>query len=320
MKRNLNFTYCQRIDIHEHELLDFADIRIGEDNKLFIDPSRIHLLALSGDKWANKAEKEITSFFNALFDAAKAKNYILIQKLLKNTCGEINDTQLGMSRHKPAGNGASFDLIFPAIRQMIEKRLFDNNLVISISDIPIWTKGIGEDRLSDWVTNIIWPVLEEFTLEQYTKYGIDFDSQLFGSRLKWSGNRLWVIEKYRKFICGNSNIILIPKKFLHEKLLFSTDDYLYSQVLTYRQNEHLKEESSLCGKKKDKDGNEILTPPTKKDLKQYEVKGKNHVDYILYYTEENPGLIRKYHEKFEFRPGNDSRFITDEKLDSILYR
>lgn len=44
-----NFTFQQGIEVHEHQFLDFADIRIGKDNRLFIDPYRVHLAALDGD-------------------------------------------------------------------------------------------------------------------------------------------------------------------------------------------------------------------------------------------------------------------------------
>ena len=141
-----NFTYGQGLEEHKHELLEFADIQIGRDNELCIDPARIHLLALSGDKWAIKADSMFNSYFFALFDAAKAKDYLLVEGLVKNHCGEINYTQLGMSKYEPSGNGASYRLVYPAIYQMIERGLFEKDLIVSISDIPIWTKRIGGER------------------------------------------------------------------------------------------------------------------------------------------------------------------------------
>ena len=46
---------------------------------------------------------------------------------------------------------------------MIDQDLFAQGLVIDLADIAIWAPGIGPDHLSDWVTNIVWPVLHEFT-------------------------------------------------------------------------------------------------------------------------------------------------------------
>ena len=107
-----NFTFQQGIEVHEHQFLDFADIRIGKDNRLFIDPYRVHLAALDGDVWAKKADALISSFFHTLLAAASQKDFSAIRNLILSTCGEINDTQLGFSSGKPCGNGASCNLIF----------------------------------------------------------------------------------------------------------------------------------------------------------------------------------------------------------------
>ena len=66
-----NFTFQQGIEVHEHQFLDFADIRIGKDNRLFIDPYRVHLAALDGDAWAKKADALIDSFFQIFLIYAK---------------------------------------------------------------------------------------------------------------------------------------------------------------------------------------------------------------------------------------------------------
>lgn len=71
-----NFTFQQGIEVHEHQFLDFADIRIGKDNCLFIDPYRVHLAALDGDVWAKKADALISSFFHTLLAAASQKIFL----------------------------------------------------------------------------------------------------------------------------------------------------------------------------------------------------------------------------------------------------
>ena len=156
-------------------------------------------------------------------------------------------------------------------------------------------------------------------MEQYEKYQIECKNLSFEAVQKWDGNRDWTVGKSLNIMCGNYKILLCPKRFLHKRLLFNTDDYLYKQVLVYRQKQLLNERSNLCKEKEDKYGNKVLIEPTKKDLMQYDVKGQDHIDYILLYTEQNPNMVKKYHDNFELRPANDSRFITDEELDAILY-
>lgn len=101
-----NFSYIHTLPAHQHAELDFADVNVGRDNRLFVDPSRIHLAALAGNAWAKEADLLITSFFDALYTAAAQKDTATVCSLLR-ACGEINETQLGMSRSTPRGNGAS---------------------------------------------------------------------------------------------------------------------------------------------------------------------------------------------------------------------
>lgn len=163
-----NFSYIHTLPAHQHAELDFADVNVGRDNRLFVDPSRIHLAALAGNAWAKEADLLITSFFDALYTAAAQKDTATVCSLLR-ACGEINETQLGMSRSTPRGNGASVPLIFSAINQMMNEGLFEKKLVESIADVPIFADRVGADRLSDWTTNLIWPVLQDFTVAQYEK-------------------------------------------------------------------------------------------------------------------------------------------------------
>lgn len=43
-----NFSYVFGLPDHHHASLDFADVQVGTDNRLFVDPARIHLAALAG--------------------------------------------------------------------------------------------------------------------------------------------------------------------------------------------------------------------------------------------------------------------------------
>ena len=315
-----NFTFQQGIKVHKHRFLDFADIRVGKDNRLFIDPYRVHLAALDGNAWAKKADTLIDSFFHVLLAAASQKDYSAIRSLISNTCGEINDTQLGFSSDKPCGNGASCNLIFPAIQQMIDQDLFAQGLVIDMADIAIWAPGIGPDHLSDWVTNIIWPVLYEFTQSQLLKYALPREPSQHAMRLAWHlSSTSWENTNYEPYSCNGHHILLCPKKFLHQKLLLSTEDFLAKQILTYRQKEHLDQKSNLCRYILKADGNVAIREPSKKVLRQYEVKGQNHLDYVRFYTRRHPDLIRRYHEQPEFLPGGSEHFISDDKLDELLY-
>lgn len=315
-----NFSSAYSLGIHSHKSIEFADIRIGTDNRLFIDPSRVRLAALAGDPWAQKAVALLDTLFDVLFNAARNRDWLTLRRLIEKTCGEINETHLGLSHAQPNGNGASFSLIFPALHQIVEQGLFDQGCVIGIEDVPIWTKGIDADRLSDWVTNIIWPVLEEFTISQYHQYGL---SQEHAAEVVWRAwdpyCMTWVNHPTFPLLCDDQRILLCPKRFLCTKLLFGTADFLRTEVLEYRQRCHLDARTALCGQHVYDDGSVTYTAPTKKDLLRYEVRGQGYLPYLLVHAQGHPELIRHYHQRHEYQPGNEKWFISDETLDTLLY-
>lgn len=316
-----NFSYVRSLPVHQHSHLDFADVQIGVDNPLFIDPSRIHLAALAGDPWAKDADALITSFFNALYAAASQKDLKKVFDLTNGTCGELNETQLGLSHGAPRGNGASAELIFSALKQMIDYGLFENDLIDGLADVPILADRIDADRLSDWTTNIIWPVLHNFTYEQHEKHHLRKAQAPFVTRSFWDiASSSWHESPVDDLYCSGKRVWLCPKKFLHKQLLMSTGSFLRKQVLVYRQTVHRDRQSALCRQKELKDGTTILMEPSKKDIIAAELRGSSHTQYARDNTKEHPTLLRDYHRGFEFQPGKSDYFISDEELDRILYK
>ncbi len=315
----MNFTTISNAKQERHQYLDFVNIDIEKDNPLFIDPLRIQLAASAGDVWAIAANKLIKSYFAEICTAAKAKDREKLYGLLEHS-GEMNETRLGFSLNKPAGRGASVEIIFPAIIDMMRKGYFEDNLVTGITDIPIWCHNIAEDRLSDWITNIIWPVLQDFTREQFLKFKVPYDTNDVVLTPQWDMNaRHWMQGTQQRFIIGGQSILLVPKHFVHTKLLLSAETFLKKEVLQQRQIDHLHQHSALCTRKQRKNGESFWVPPTKKDLMRYEVKGLDHREYFEPIATEHPELIRNYHRRLEWRPEINECFITDSQLDALLY-
>lgn len=314
------FSYIHTLPAHQHAELDFADVNVGRDNRLFVDPSRIHLAALAGNAWAKEADLLITSFFDALYTAAAQKDTATVCSLLR-ACGEINETQLGMSRSTPRGNGASVPLIFSAINQMMNEGLFEKKLVESIADVPIFADRVGADHLSDWTTNLIWPVLQDFTVAQYEKYSLQKDMATKAKRFRWDSNSFsWQECSAQYLTCNKTRILLCPKEFLHKRLLLSTENFLKSQVLVYRQQELLDAQSSLCRQRQYKDGSIVLLEPRKKDIVATEIGETSHTQYVRDSIKEHPHLLTDYHHRFEYQPNKEDYFISDSELDDILYK
>ncbi len=314
----MNITIANNIGVCGHRYLEFADVHVDRDNRLYIDPARIHLASMNHNPWAVRADEYINDFFDQLFQAACTKDMVKLEELLSH-CGEINATRLGLSRGNPCGNGASAEIIRPAISSLVENGFFTTGLVTSLADIPIWCEGLGADRLSDWITNIIWPVLWEFTQEQAQKYGVQI-AESAGIPFKWSLEKHeWEDIDQEGVVFLREQYLLCPKEFVHFSLLLSTEGFLRKKVYEYRKRWHLDRCTDLCHMSTRKNGEAVLKAPRIEDLKKYEICGQSHVKYAYEHARENPQLITEYHRYYEYRPENVAFFITDQELDERLY-
>src|SRR5690349_18423672 len=81
--------------------LDFVDVELSQDNRLFIDP-----LALSQrvDEWSAHAHRTLITFFQAIIDRIRAGHEAEAQELLYNL-SEPNETRLGFSQGRSQGAG-----------------------------------------------------------------------------------------------------------------------------------------------------------------------------------------------------------------------
>ena len=94
-----NFSYVFGLPDHHHASLDFADVQVGTDNRLFVDPARIHLAALAGYSWAMEADALIQSFFNTLYDAAAQRDFEAVRNLtIDRKSTRLNSSHIEESR------------------------------------------------------------------------------------------------------------------------------------------------------------------------------------------------------------------------------
>src|SRR5688572_10739769 len=81
--------------------LDFVDVELDADNRLFVDP-----LGLSQrvDEWSVHAHRTLISFFQTIIDRIRSGHEQEAQDLLYNL-SEPNETRLGFSRGRSQGAG-----------------------------------------------------------------------------------------------------------------------------------------------------------------------------------------------------------------------
>ena len=313
----MNFSEFQNMTIGGHKDIDFVDVHIDADTKLFIDPERI---LLSKHLFATPAKESIDDFFNTLCEAAARRDVNEVYHLL-SFGKEPNETHLGMSSLYSRGKGTTPEILIPIISDMIEQGLFDSHLITQLSDLHLWTPNFHYDRLSDLTTNIIRSILVEYTYNQYYLWRLPLPDENTCCAPTWDVNtHEWVMIDCPHFLSGGYPTLLIPKDFVGQQMLSSPSELLYKYAFKYRQQEHLDEQSEYCHMRTKRNGDEIILPPTKKELYNLEVKGQPAKSYLRNFGANRPGIVYELHNGHKDPNIKKNVFMEDYELDTLLYR
>lgn len=312
----MNFTTYMNMPVRGHAEIDFVDVHIDGDNRLYIDPERI---ALSDHPYAHAATEAIEDYFAVLCQAAAAHDDDVIYHLL-SFGREPNETHLGLSTADSRGRGTTPEIMMPIVQDMIDSGMFEAGLVTQLSDLHIWTPNFHYDRLSDLTTNIIRAVLADYTYSQYDSWRLQLPEEWCRMAPAWDvDSHEWGLREYPHFMAGDYPTLLVPKPFVGRRMLSSPGELLQKYALRYRQQEHLDERTDFCHCKVKKNGDVVWTPPTKRELYNIEVKADGVKKYLQHTATTHPGMIRELHE--DNRGPMPARIATmsDSELDSILY-
>lgn len=313
----MNFTEFQNMAIRGHRDIDFVDVHINADIKLFIDPERI---SLSKHLFAVPAKEAIDDFFNTLCEAAARRDANEMYHLL-SFGKEPNETHLGLSSLYSRGKGTTPEILMPIISDMIEQGLFDSHLITQLGDLHLWTPNFHYDRLSDLTTNIIRSVLIEYTYNQYYQWRLPLDTEITHYVPTWDVNaHEWVIVDCPQFLSGDYPTLLVPKDFVGQQMLSSPSELLYKYALKYRQQEHLDEQSEHCHIRTKRNGDETILPPTKRELYNLEVKGQPAKSYLRNFGVARPNIVSELHNGHKDPNTKRNVFMTDYELDTLLYK
>ncbi len=300
MRRNISKELG--LDINSHSQIEFVDITLNDDTKLFLDPC---LIEIHNDKWALSAKATMDSFFGRFYQIYRDReSYANKLKLFAHT-HEINATKFGYGNgnNGKAKTPEGMIATFSRIDDLIGKKI---NLSHPI-DLPLLIENFAEDCLSDMLTNILFKVLNDFTLDQCEKCGVipakapkiyyywDYQSNDW---LPYQGNCLVIDKKV---------ILLVPKWFIRQNYYYNTSQY-FSRVIL----EKIQQEKAWIDPK----GKEVK--PSKKSLEQEIIHvNKDKLLSVISYTEKDPSLLIGYHKGIPKVYADKG--MKDEALDKILY-
>src|SRR5690242_9336784 len=114
--------------------LDFVDVELDEDMRLFIDP---YPIATRVDSLSVNCSRDIAIFFQEFIDRIRRRDHRGARLLLGNL-HEPNETRLGLSSGTPRGSGISGQLADKIFTALAESRAVETGFLKDISDTELF--------------------------------------------------------------------------------------------------------------------------------------------------------------------------------------
>lgn len=214
--------------------MDFVNINLSKDNKIFLDPLRIRMGKTELHKLCNK---KIEYFISNLLELSKKRKYEKLIEIIENLY-ERNETRLGYSLQTTYGKSFGENGGKNLVKLLTTNDFISSGKIEDIFDCLMMIPNIGEDKVSDLITTIIFLDLIEYTQSQCDLWKIEMNKVCI-NKLCWEDNlKKWIKVKTELPIYNNKAIVFVPKSFVSKKYLFSYEK-LYRDVIIplYKQRE-----------------------------------------------------------------------------------
>jgi hypothetical protein len=216
--------------------LDFVDVEVTTDNKVFIDPAAIR--SQTG-LWAEECKESLQTYFSQLIAAIGTGDRSRIQELIYPLV-EPNETHLGNSKGKSKGRSlGSRKRADDLIDALFHSRAVQTGMLSDLDDSATFVPGVGKDIISDISTCVIRSHLVEYTQQMCRFYGIPMENQVAGpmwdaALLEW--NREAVVELPR---AAGDRLLLVPKSIVRLQLTADREKYYRGYLRPYYEAEVL---------------------------------------------------------------------------------
>lgn len=273
-------TFTKHFGIRNREPIEFVDIPLDEDLLAFICP---FLIANNrDDSFVNEVYDQLESFLKKLNRSFIMKNDKSNGLLFLSHLHEPNEYHLGYSESNK-GKAIAKDKSATVFDSLNNNQFAKQGLSITneAHNVLLLVEGIGQDIMSDIISNVCRNVFGKFTEEQCYKYSISTHSTPVEyydvSTQKWS-MRNYNLPEY-----NGKRIILIPKNVASNRRGFTN---LYNHFISsnYISVDLMKQENSIDNKMivKLKDGTRRAII---KEINRAYRKPKNKlIDFVLRYN------------------------------------
>ncbi len=266
--------------------LDFVDVQLQTDNRLFLDPFAI---SQHPGRFAQECHNTLLGFFQRVVDCIRSGEIDEAKELL-GYLREPNETRLGFSKRQPQGAGIGrlqAEQLFGALKDSTAVR---TGFISSLEECELMIDGISRDKLSDLSTNLIRAHLVAYTQEQCKLHGISIQSMPLPP--VFDVNSMTWVSKYVDIpVAKNGPILLVPKAFVRFDPAYEHQQYYRHYVLNYLQVESLNAGSSL-----------VHTLKNKKKVvykKELEARFPCTKDFLYNFSRQNPKVLKEYRDNLK---------------------
>lgn len=300
MNKKKHISKRMGLNISGHQDIDFLDINLKHDTKLFLDPC---LIESCEDDFSVQCSRTISDFFGGLYWAYKQDDQRKVSSYLTHV-GERNEAKLGYGTGLN-GKAKTTEGMMETLTDL--KHLIQSGISLEHAiDIPLFLPRFAEDCMSDMLMNILYKHFSEYTVMQCHKYGVPTSSSK-DERHYWdSDEHRWKRYEGENLIIDGKIILLIPKRYICTKLYYSTGHFFMSQIAPKLQK---RDTIIVDGKEK---------KPNKIEIKKLECSKHGS---LLSATRENaitfPWALTNYHLKMV--DNYSDRCLSDEELDYRVY-
>jgi len=283
--------------------LDFLDVDIYNDIKLYIDPYAFEIIP---SEFSDRCKYYIQNYFDTLISYIKTDKIDAAKRMLLEL-REPNETHLGMSKEESKGRGLGPYLASEILSSLQESEAVKTGLLQNLEESALLVTGVSYDIISDIVTNIIRKELITYTQDMAELYGIPLEENVNSGPMWNPEKKQWYSELVSLPKTDKGILILIPKAIIRKRTNYDIDEYYNSYVLDFLRTQEFQANSGLIELLKN--GKQRIT---KKSLSSKYGTEKKRVS--VRETLKHPEIMNNYRES---KINNISAPLSHEELSII---
>jgi hypothetical protein len=263
--------------------LDFVDIDVSRDTRLFLDP---YSIGIKDNEFSSRSADQIKTYFSEVMEALR-ENDLDHARYLTSNLSEPRETFLGFSKGQPKGRGVGrfqADQLLSAFRG---SRAFRSGMLSDLAEAEPFIDGISSDKISDLTTNVIRKSLIEYTQAECSLHGIKLDRAIACAPVWDEVERRWDHGYAPLPIVDGQPVILVPKYFVRWRPSLNSQEFYNHYMIEFLRDDLIAKGSSLVRLFK-KSKRPFIAKATVKERHPF-VK-----DHLAKFVRENPQVLEAY--------------------------